>query len=166
MTADSPISANLVIASFGSSTPYNNKVFSLNLVRDPAVPLVTPEPPLRYGKKPEIHHIFKADPRSPPRIISGFFTLAVAATLPVLFGVWMTIGANFNHFGKAMSADPVSHVLFFGSIAAMEGLFFLYYTHWNLFQVLPVAAVLGVVMVVSGSRALTEVQERRLAGQR
>lgn len=78
----------------------------------------------------------------------------------------MTLGANINHFGKAMSSDPVSHALFFGSIAAMEGLFFLYYTHWNLFQVLPVAIVLGAVMIVSGSRALTEVQERRLAGQR
>lgn len=135
-------------------------------MRDPAAPVVAPEPPLRYGKKPEIHHIFKSDPKNPPRVISGFFTLIVALTLPILLGVWMTLGANINHFGKAMGADPISHVLFFGSIAAMEFVFFLYYTHWNLFQVLPVASILGAVMIVSGSRALSEVQERRLAGLR
>lgn len=48
----------------------------------------------------------------------------------------------------------------------MEGIFFLYYTSWNLFQTLPAAAVVGVVAFVSGSRALSEVQERRLAGLR
>lgn len=71
-----------------------------------------------------------------------------------------------EHMGKAFGANPVAHGLFFGSVVAMEGVFFLYYTSWNLFQTLPAAAILGVVAFVSGSRALTEVQERRLAGQR
>lgn len=48
----------------------------------------------------------------------------------------------------------------------MEGIFFLYYTSWNLFQTLPAAAVVGFVAFLSGSRALSEVQERRLAGLR
>jgi oligosaccharyltransferase complex subunit delta (ribophorin II) len=48
----------------------------------------------------------------------------------------------------------------------MEGIFFLYYTTWNLFQTMPAAAVVGIVAFVSGSRALSEVQERRLAGLR
>ena len=48
----------------------------------------------------------------------------------------------------------------------MEGVFFLYYYSWTLFQTLPVAGVVAIVAYVSGSRALTEVQERRLAGQR
>lgn len=48
----------------------------------------------------------------------------------------------------------------------MEGVFFMYYTSWNLFQTLPVAIGVGAVAYVSGSRALTEVQERRLAGLR
>lgn len=76
------------------------------------------------------------------------------------------LGGNLDHFGKAFGAKPVAHGLFFGSIVAMEGVFFLYYSSWNLFQTLPVAAVVGVVAYVSGSHALTEVQERRLAGQR
>lgn len=86
--------------------------------------------------------------------------------MPVLLASWAILGANLGHFGKAMNKAPVSHMLFLGSVVAMEGVFFLYYTSWNLFQTLPAAGVLGVVAIVSGSRALTEVQDRRLAGER
>ncbi len=48
----------------------------------------------------------------------------------------------------------------------MEFVFFLYYTSWNLFQTLPVIAVVGAVTVLSGTKALGEVQSRRLAGER
>lgn len=42
----------------------------------------------------------------------------------------------------------------------------MYYTSWNLFQTLPAAAVVGLVSFLSGSRALREVQGRRIAGLR
>lgn len=48
---------------------------------------------------------------------------------------------------------------------ALEGLFFLYYTKWNLFQTLIGAAVVGVVATFSGSRALREVRLRRERGE-
>jgi oligosaccharyltransferase complex subunit delta (ribophorin II) len=48
----------------------------------------------------------------------------------------------------------------------MEGIFFQYYTHWSLFKMLPWAGVAGAIMFVSGSKALSEVQARRLAGER
>jgi len=166
LTAETPLTANLVIASFGSSTAYNSKVFSLTVDRDQSIPITIPTAPLRYGSLPEIHHIFRDDPRSPPVVISGFFTIAVIATLPILLGVWLLLGANFGHLSKALSSSPVSHGLFFGSIVALEGIFFLYYTSWNLFQTLPAAGLVGAVAFVSGSRALSEVQERRLAGLR
>ncbi len=60
----------------------------------------------------------------------------------------------------------MAHALYVGGIVAMEAIFFLYYTRWNLFQTLPVASAVGVVILVSGSRALSEVQERRRAGLR
>lgn len=94
------------------------------------------------------------------------FALAVLGALPVLLGVWAYLGANADHASKAFGDAPVAHGLFFGSVMAMEGVFFMYYTSWNLFQTLPVAAVVGVVAYISGSRALTEVQGRRLAGER
>ena len=166
LTAGLPLEAKLTIASFGSSTAYYKKVFEVIVALDPSAPVTAPEPPVRYGRLAEIHHIFRADPKSPPKVISAVFTLAIAATLPILFGAWLFLGANLGHASKALSADPVSHALFFGSIAALEGVFFLYYTSWNLFQTLPVAGLLGVTAFVSGSRALSEVQARRLAGQR
>ncbi|KKY15237.1 putative oligosaccharyltransferase subunit ribophorin ii [Diplodia seriata] len=166
LTTESPVKASLIIASFGSSTPYNSAVFDLDVARDPNTPLALPEPPVRYGKKDEIHHIFKDDPQNPPKVITLFFTAAVVAALPILFGAWAMLGANVAHAPKAFGAAPVSHGLFFGSILALEGIFFLYYTAWNLFQTLPAAVAVGLVAYVSGSRALSEVQERRLASQR
>ncbi|EOD52840.1 putative oligosaccharyltransferase subunit ribophorin ii protein [Neofusicoccum parvum UCRNP2] len=166
LTSTSPVKASLVIASFGSTTPYASKVFDLDVQRDANVPLAIPDPPVRYGKKAEIHHIFKDDPRNPPKVITLFFTAAVAATLPILLGAWALLGANLSHAPKAFGAAPASHALFYGSIVALEGIFFLYYTAWNLFQTLPAAAAVGIVAYISGSRALSEVQERRLAGHR
>lgn len=99
-------------------------------------------------------------------MITLVFAAAVAAALPALFIAWLALGANVNHIGKALGNAPVSHGLFFGSILAMEGIFFLYYTTWNLFQTLPAATIVGFVAFLSGSRALSEVQERRLAGLR
>lgn len=130
------------------------------------MPLARPEPPVRYGKRDEIHHIFRADPKSPPKIITLVFTLAVLAALPALLVGWVALGANAEHLGKALGGAPIAHGLFFGSVLGIEGVFFLYYTSWNLFQTLPVALVLGAVAYVSGSKALTEVQERRLQGLR
>ncbi|CAO2657298.1 Nn.00g034240.m01.CDS01 [Neocucurbitaria sp. VM-36] len=166
LTSSKPITASIVIGSFGSSTPYKSKVFDLQVARDPNVPLTIPEPPLRYAAESEIHHIFRTDPRSPAKVITIVFAAAVAAALPVLFGVWASLGANASHLGKALGNAPLSHALFYGSILAMEGIFFLYYTSWNLFQTLPAAAIVGFVAFLSGSRALSEVQERRLAGLR
>ncbi|KAI8938051.1 hypothetical protein NX059_005723 [Plenodomus lindquistii] len=166
LTTEKPIAASIVIGSFGSSAPYKSKVFDLHVTRDANVPLSVPEAPLRYAPEPEIHHIFRDDPKSPPKIITIVFAAAVVGALPVLLGIWATLGANVNHLSKAMSNAPVSHALFLGSIVGMEGIFFLYYTHWTLFQTLPAAAVVGAVAFLSGSRALSEVQERRLTGLR
>lgn len=48
----------------------------------------------------------------------------------------------------------------------MEFVFYMYYSSWNLFQILPVIGVVGVTALLSGSKALGEVQGRRLAGER
>ncbi|MCJ1313778.1 hypothetical protein MMC25_007458 [Agyrium rufum] len=166
LTSSRPITASIAIASFGDSNPYLSKAFELAINNDPSSPPPSVEKPIRYGKLPEINHIFKSDPKSPVKILSLFFTAIVLAALPTLFTAWLSIGGNVNHITKAFSASPVSHGLFFGSIIAMEGIFFMYYTSWNLFQMLPVAIAVGLVTFLSGSRALTEVQERRFAGLR
>ncbi|CAD6587568.1 MAG: hypothetical protein ASARMPRED_003186 [Alectoria sarmentosa] len=166
LSSTEPLDASLVIASFGSAKPYNVKAFDLAVEVDSGSPLPASEKPLRYGKLPQIHHIFKSDPNSPPKIITLIFTAAVIAALPVLLGAWISLGANLNHFSKAFSSSPIPHALFFCSILAIEGVFFMYYTSWNLFQTLPPAFGIGLVNFLSGSRALREVQGRRLAGLR
>jgi oligosaccharyltransferase complex subunit delta (ribophorin II) len=80
---------------------------------------------------------------------------------------WFPIlGGNFNHLPKALKDAPVSHPLFFGSLIALEGIFFMYYTQWNLFQTLAGMSVVGPVAFLSGSRALREVRARREKGER
>jgi oligosaccharyltransferase complex subunit delta (ribophorin II) len=135
--------------------------FTLKTDNPPVVPDV-----LRYGKLPEINHIFRGDTRSPPKILTLVFTLAVVGALPILLGTWVFLGANLSQLPKAFGAAPLSHTFFFGSIVAMEGLFYMYYTSWNLGQLLPAAGVVGLVTFLSASGALTEVQERRLNGER
>lgn len=75
-------------------------------------------------------------------------------------------GANLNHAPKAFSRAPIAHAVFFGSIIAMEGVFFAYYAGWKLFTILPMIFPVALVAFVSGSKALGEVQSRRLAGER
>ncbi|KAI9815976.1 MAG: hypothetical protein M1827_001968 [Pycnora praestabilis] len=166
VTTTKPLKATLILASFGSSKPLSQHIFDISVDVDPSNPIIAPEKPLRYGKLAEIHHIFKSDPQNPPFLISMVFTGAVVAALPNLILVWLALGANFNHLTKALESSPVSHTLFFGSILATEGIFFMYYLSWNLFQTLPAAAAVGCVAFLSGSRALREVQERRMDGLR
>ena len=78
------LSASLIIASFGTSDPYRGPAFDIKIELDPSAPPPAVEKPLRYGKLPEIHHIFKPDPKSPPKIITLFFTGLVIAALPLL----------------------------------------------------------------------------------
>lgn len=181
LTSSEPLEASLVLGSFGSTKGSITPVFDLALNLDPNAPTLNYEAPLRYGKLPEIHHTFRDDPKSPPKIVSIVFALAVLATVPgLLVGVrtsdperrtnqdanclqWTVLGANLGNAQKALGNSPISHITFFGSIIAMEGVFFLYYAGWSLFSTLPVAGVVGVVAFLSGTKALGEVQSRRLA---
>jgi len=166
LSTSKPLKATLLIASFGSSKGLESHVFDVDVKIDSNAPPSIYEKPLRYGQLNEIHHIFKSDPKNPPKIISLVFVAAVLATIPILLGAWAYLGANLSHLGKATAAAPVSHALFFGSIVSIEGVFFLYYSTWSLFQMLPVAGAVGLVAFLSGSKALSEVQGRRLAGER
>lgn len=165
LVSKKPLQALLVIGSFGETKAVIKPIFEVALHPDPNDPTAY-QAPLRYGKREEIHHIFRSAPQSPPKIISLAFTGAVVAALPALFIGWLVLGANVNHLPRALAAAPISHVTFFGSVVALEGAFFLYYVKWNLFQTLPVVGVLGAVAVFSGMKALGEVQSRRFAGQR
>ncbi|RMZ91058.1 hypothetical protein DV736_g1696, partial [Chaetothyriales sp. CBS 134916] len=166
LRSTSPITAGIVIGSLGSSAGYNGQAFSLKIEHDPNIPTAPDEKPLRYGKLPEINHVFRLDPKSPNIVIVLLFTFATVLTLPILLRAYAFLGVNVAQLSKAISDAPLSHVLFLGSIMSIESTLFLYFLSWRLFSVLPILAFLGIVAYISGSRALTEVQERRLAGLR
>jgi oligosaccharyltransferase complex subunit delta (ribophorin II) len=86
LTSSQPLRATLLLASFGSAQAFSNHVFDLAVSLDASKPAPTYEKPLRYGKLPEINHIFRPDPQSGPKVISVFFVLAILATVPVVLG--------------------------------------------------------------------------------
>lgn len=161
-----PLRGTILLASFGPTIAFSNHVFNLDIRMNPSDSKLKYVRPVRYGKLDEIHHILKPDPKNPPIIISIFFIFAVAMTVPTLYLSWAYLGANLSHLPKAMKTAPIAYVLFFGSILAMEFVLFLYYIKWNLFQLLPAASIIGLITFLSGPRALSEVQSRRLNGER
>ena len=109
LTSSGPLSASLVIASFGSSKPYNSPAFDLTIEQDPSSPLPAQDKPLRYGKLAEIHHIFKTEEKSPPMIISLIFAAAVVAAFPVLL-----VAVRTRRSSSRLFADGASIVAFSG----------------------------------------------------
>lgn len=92
-----PLEARFLIGSFGTSAAYNGVAFPLTVARDPNEPVPTVEVS-RYGKLPEIHHIFKADPQSPPVVITLAFVAMALACLPVLAGVVSQCSVRYAWF--------------------------------------------------------------------
>lgn len=90
LLSQEPLEASLVLGSFGASQGLIAPVFDISVKLDPATAVPSYEKPLRYGKLAEIHHIFRADPKNPPKIVSITFALAVLAAVPALF-----IGVRF-----------------------------------------------------------------------
>lgn len=195
LVSEEPLEASIVLGSFGSSQGSITPAFSISVQPDANGPAPAYEAPLRYGKLDEIHHVFKGEPKNPPKIVSIVFSVAILATIPaLLIGVsttapplmgltpvpspghgalanarhiqWTLLGGNLSHVQKALSTAPIAHITFFGSIVAMEGVFFLYYSGLRLFATLPIIGAVGSVAFLSGAKALGEVQGRRLAGER
>ncbi|KAF3909270.1 hypothetical protein ABW20_dc0106856 [Dactylellina cionopaga] len=160
------LTLTLAIASFGQSNPLSVEIGKVAPVLDAATKKSLPETPLKYQKMNEIHHIFRPEPKSPPKIISLVFLVAVLACLPGLFGAWFSLSANVSHLPKSVAASPIAQPLFFASLLAFEAVFFGYYTSLNIFQTLAAVAIISPVTMISGSRALREVRVRRLNGER
>ncbi|PWW76671.1 hypothetical protein C7212DRAFT_319520 [Tuber magnatum] len=174
LTAPS-LSLSLVLGSFGESAASVVTIGNVEPSLDPTAKALLEKQKQKdiggetviYKAKDEIRHIFRADPQSPPKIITLVFLLSVLAGLGGLFVVWFPIlGGNLSHLPRALKAAPVSHPLFFASLLSLEAIFFMYYTQWNLFQTLAGMAAIGPVALFSGSRALREVRVRREKGER
>lgn len=81
-----PLSARVVIGSFGSAQALEtDDLFKIKLTAvDELLAKKNNEAPLRYAKRDLITHLFRQPAKTPPKIISYAFALAVFATIPVV----------------------------------------------------------------------------------
>lgn len=86
LISSKPVHATVVIASFGSAQGLTAPVFNLEFTLDPNNPTPASPSPVRYGKKPEIHHIFRIADKSPNKAFSVIFMAAALAAVPAMFG--------------------------------------------------------------------------------
>ncbi|KAF9088297.1 hypothetical protein BGX23_007514 [Mortierella sp. AD031] len=119
---------------------------------------------LLYQALPEIHHQFRPDQKLINTAISGLFTILVLTPFAVLFVLWAQLGIKFEPL-KALAQKPldlISAVVFFGSLAGIEYVFYSYWTHVTLFPALQALGGLSVVAFISGRNVLSAIQTRRL----
>ncbi|KAI8140574.1 Dolichyl-diphosphooligosaccharide--protein glycosyltransferase subunit Swp1 [Fennellomyces sp. T-0311] len=115
--------------------------------------------------RPEIHHVFRDAETMPPAWFSQLFALIALSPWLVLTIGWLGLGVTpFKVLGQLASGPtirPVSIVAFLTSLAAVEYLFYLYFTRLNIFETLSYLALLLPVVFVTGQHALRQVQARR-----
>lgn len=69
--------------------------------------------------------------------------------------------ANISSLTSALSTAPIAHAVFFASLVAFEIYFFKYWVNGTLGQILVEGVFIGIVVFLSGRRALGEVMRRR-----
>ncbi|ORZ03941.1 Dolichyl-diphosphooligosaccharide--protein glycosyltransferase subunit Swp1 [Syncephalastrum racemosum] len=119
--------------------------------------------------RPEIQHIFRDPDAMPSTWFSQAFTLITLSPWLVLLVGWLGIGVTPAKVVSELMAGPslrmVSIIAFLASLGAIEYVFYLYWTRLNLFQTLPYLAGLVAITFITGQRALTQVQAKRLSSQ-
>lgn len=123
--------------------------------------------PKRFGVKPEIHHIFRPDPRQVNAAFASILVLfVVISTILFLLSAWtFFVGVDLANLGPAMKASGFAHAAFLVSIGAIELVFFKYYKGTSIFDTIKSLAIIAPASVYFGSRALREVKARRLTGK-
>lgn len=123
--------------------------------------------PKRFGIKPEIHHIFRPDPRQVNAAFASLLILVgITSTVLFLAGAWIFfVGVDLADLAPAFKASGPAHAAFLLSIGAIEYTFFQYYKGVSIFDTIKSLAIIAPASVYFGSRALREVKARRLAGK-
>jgi oligosaccharyltransferase complex subunit delta (ribophorin II) len=123
--------------------------------------------PKRFGIKPEIHHIFRADPRQVNATFASLLVfVGITSTVLFLAAAWIFfVGVDLVNLAPALKASGLAHAAFLLSIGAIEYTFFQYYKGVSIFDTIKSLAIIAPASVYFGSRALREVKARRLAGK-
>lgn len=114
------------------------------------------------GPLPEIIHVHRQPEKRPPAHLALAFTALVAAELLALLWVlsWHP-SVNLGAWPGAGTSAAFACVAFHGGLAAILGLYLLFWAKLNILQTLPLLAVLSVFTTVSGNRALLALADAR-----
>jgi oligosaccharyltransferase complex subunit delta (ribophorin II) len=110
----------------------------------------------RYSKKPEIEHQFQVPEKRPPAVVSNVFTVIVLSPLLLLLILWLKIGINISNFPMSLSA-----VGFHVGLAAIFGLYYLYWVSLNMFDTVRYLGLLGIPTFLFGNRLLSGIAGKR-----
>ncbi|KAL4210029.1 Dolichyl-diphosphooligosaccharide--protein glycosyltransferase subunit Swp1 [Rhizopus microsporus] len=118
-----------------------------------------------FELQPEIHHVFRPNEKMPPVLFSQLFSLIVLSPWLILIFGWLSLGytpakvmSDFASFNRS----SIYILGFIGSLVAIEYLFYLYWTKLNLMEMLPYFGGLCVITFITGQRALSSIQQKRI----
>jgi oligosaccharyltransferase complex subunit delta (ribophorin II) len=114
-----------------------------------------------FAVKPDIKHAFRAAETRPSALMATLFTGLAAAPFVVLLLSLMASGLSVQF--PADAQEFLANVLFQGSIGAILLLYIAYWLFLNIFQALGMLAILSVVAVATGNRALKRRNQRNAA---
>ena len=115
------------------------------------------------GVKPEIlHQHRKPDKRPPAAIAYAFAGLVVAELAALLLALSRHPAVNFAAWPKAGSRAAVACVAFHVGMAAVMGLYLVFWVQLSILQLLVPLAALGLFTVIAGHQALSALARERV----
>jgi oligosaccharyltransferase complex subunit delta (ribophorin II) len=105
-----------------------------------------------YDKLPEIEHKFREQEPRPVAVVSDAFTVICAAPLLLLLALWLRVGINFGNIQISLWS-----LGFHAGLAAIFGLYFLFWLQLNAFETLKYLAVIGIPTFFCGNRLLRSI---------
>uniref|UniRef100_K1RQA0 Dolichyl-diphosphooligosaccharide--protein glycosyltransferase subunit 2 n=1 Tax=Magallana gigas TaxID=29159 RepID=K1RQA0_MAGGI len=101
-------------------------------------------------------HLFREPEKRPAAVVSTVFTFLVLAPVLILVLLWMKIGVNVSNFPMSLSA-----VGFHLCLAAIFGLYYLYWVELNMFQTVRYLGLLALPTFIFGNRLLSGIASKR-----
>ncbi|CAN6671006.1 dolichyl-diphosphooligosaccharide--protein glycosyltransferase subunit Swp1p [Trichomonascus vanleenenianus] len=162
LKAASKLELEILVASFGDKDKPLKQVVSRSVTFErPEHELKRPS---RLESKPLIHHQFRSDPKRVAAPVSLAFAAGSLGLLVAIIGYMLAVG-GLGGASEALRNAPLSHIGFVSSIVAYEVVFVLYFRGMSIFDTLARLAGITPVALLSGSRALKEIETRRTQGR-
>lgn len=154
----------LLVGDVTMKTPVQWEVGTLDLQFPAAKRTDKDEEAEQYALRPEIQHQFRAPAKRAPDSIATVFTALSVAPLGIfLLLVLARVGFNFAYYPSGL--DSILALVFHGLVFAMLAVIFLYWVQFTIFQALSYLLVLGAAATLIGSRVLSAVVSKRIAGK-